>query len=190
MRSHIPSAALILAFVVGCGQETPKQTSGNPLLDANNQQVKGPNLNLPTPKKEELKSADTKKDAQPQPKDIKSKVKGKGLVQSIRGAATRPQRQNDLKQIGTYYQLFVTEFNRKPKNDKEFIDYMGVPGGMYGKLITEGHYVLNHKVDMNDSRSVIAWEAVNDNGSFMAVRAGLAVELIPEPELEVLLGLR
>jgi hypothetical protein len=165
---------------LGCEKKPPPPPPPSPPT-----QTTGPDAKPPVPPQPSL---DLKPKGQIQPKEVAPAKKG--LIQSIRGAATRPQRGNELKQIGLFMVQFVDDFKRKPKDDKEFVDYLGVQAAGIGKLITEGHYVLNHKVNVKDSTSVVAWEAVNDGGAFMTVRMDTSAALVPEAELEVLLGLR
>jgi hypothetical protein len=169
--------AIIGLGTTGCGKkDEPKQA-------ANGGALKGVVFGDPKP--------EPKPEPPPMPADgglqVKPNPPPKGLVQSVRGAATRPERQNELRQIGIFFKLFADERNGKnPSSDEEFINYIKRDAGGIAKAIQEKYYILNLKVNLRDSNNVIAYESLIDAAGHQAVRAGGTVEPIPVEELRKL----
>ena len=112
----------------------------------------------------------------------------KGLVQSVRAAAYRPERLNELRQIGIFMTQLVDQNNgRVPRTKEEFIDYIKRDAASIAQALTDEYYILNLKVNMKDSYAVIAYESLQDQGGYQAVRVGGGVEPIRPDELKKLL---
>jgi len=111
----------------------------------------------------------------------------KGLVQGVRAAAYRPERLNELRQIGIFMnQLADLNNGRAPRTKQEFIDYIKRDAAGIAQAIEEEYYVLNLKVNMRDSNAVIAYECLQDQGGYQSVRVDASVAPIPRHELEKL----
>lgn len=109
-----------------------------------------------------------------------------GVVQNVRAAAMRVDRQNEMKSIGQYFHLFVNDFNRNPRTEQEFAKYLQRDLPKLAEAINEKYYVLNLKAKVG-SGGVIAYEELLDAGSHLAVRTDGSVALIPPDELKKLL---
>ena len=168
---------LLLTFVIGtigCStKEEPKQANADPL--------KGVTFDKP--------KAEPPPPPQPPPQPM-LQVKGnapKGLTQNVRAAAYRPERLNELKQIGLFFHTFVDERNGKnPKSDEEFIDYIRRDSNSLALAIKEKYYILNLKVNMRDAGGVIAYESLIDGPGYQSVRVDGSVGPLCEDELKKL----
>lgn len=170
---------LLLAFmasvgVAGCGGNDDAQAKADP----NKGVVAGEIKPVPEPPPPE-----------PKPDDFKGKGNAppKGLVQGVRAAAYRPERQNDLKQIGFYFNEYVTNFNRNPASQDDFVKHIERDMPVVAKAIRDGLYVINPKAKSFSSNSVIAYETLQDQGGYQSVRGDCSVMPIPEDELRKLL---
>lgn len=125
---------------------------------------------------------------QPLPREHGLPKKGppKGLVQSVRAAAYRPERLNELRQIGIFFNQLYIETNKNPRTKEEFIDYIKRDAGSIAQALQEDYYLLNLKVNMRDANAVIAYESLQDQGGFQAVRVDASVAPIPLDELKKL----
>lgn len=127
-------------------------------------------------------------DPKPQPQ---AKEQPRSLAQNIRQAALRPERQNELKQIGLFFKEFVDARNGKnPRTVDEFTDSLKVQYPLYVKLLKEKTYILNLKVNMRPGAptGVIAYDPLIDGAGHQAVRTDLSVSPIPPAELKQLLA--
>lgn len=127
----------------------------------------------------------------PGPGDAGGRVKPnpnpKGLVQNIRATALRAGRQNEMKNIGQFFVLFVNDFNRNPRTDDEFVQYIQRDDRGAAEAIKEKYYVLNLKANVRGGGGVIAYEELLDAGQHLVVRTDGSVALIPPDELQKLL---
>ena len=119
---------------------------------------------------------------------IKPNPQPKGLVQSVRAAAYRPERQNELRQIGLFFRHYEVEQNRTPRTEEEFIDYIKRDASGIAQALKDKYYILNLKVNIRDSNSVIAYESLTDSGGHQAVRVDGSVMPIPVDELRKLVA--
>jgi hypothetical protein len=117
---------------------------------------------------------------------VKPKSPPKGLVQNVRASAYRPMRQNELRQIATYFKNFELDNNRAPRTDEEFINYIQREARDLAEAVKEKYYVLNLKVNMREASSVVAYEALTDAGGHQTVRVDASVAAVPVDELRKL----
>lgn len=150
------------------------------------------NKNKPVEKKEEPvaqqpQEPDEPEEAKPLPKQ---KAQPKSLAQNIRQAALRPERQNELKTIGTFFKLFYDTNNKNPRTEKEFLDSMRRDAPVVVKAIEKKEYILNLNVNMRSGapRGIIAYDPLIDGPGHQAVGTDLSVSPIPTAELNKLLG--
>ncbi len=127
--------------------------------------------------------------AQPAPRDggrFQPIAAPQGVVQNVRAAAMRPERQNELRNIGQFFTIYFNDFNRNPKTEEEFAKYIERDAPKIAEAIREKHYVLNMKAKIGGP-GVIAYEQLPDGGRHLAVRTDGSVDLIPPDELQTLL---
>ena len=118
---------------------------------------------------------------------VKGNAQPKGLVQGVRAAAYRPQRLNELKQIGIFFTQLVDETGGKnPRTEDEFINYIKRDSNTIAEAIKDKYYILNLKVNMRDGNAVIAYESLQDQGGYQSVRVAGSVAPIPIDELKKL----
>jgi len=110
----------------------------------------------------------------------------KGVVQSVRAAAYRPQRINDLKQIGQLFIAFAGEFNRNPRTEDEFIMYIQRDSRDLVQAIREKYYVLNLKARMS-SNSAIAYESLTEANCHQTAHGDGSVSLVTPEDLKTML---
>ena len=111
----------------------------------------------------------------------------KGLVQGVRAAAYRPERLNELRQIGLFMNQLVDQNNgRVPRTKEEFIDFIKRDAASIAQAVQEEYYVLNLKVNMRNASAVIAYECLQDQGGYQSVRVDTSVGPIPLHELKQL----
>jgi hypothetical protein len=122
----------------------------------------------------------------PDPFQGKGNAPPKGLVQGVRAAAYRPERQNELKQIGTFFIDYVLTHGRNPATDEDYLKYMERDYPKAAQAIREKYYVLNLNAKLS-SNSVIAYEVLQDQGGYQSVRGDGSVSPIPEAELRMML---
>ncbi len=153
--------SMSLLLSIGCGQKTPlASTDPPPAVHPNPAQQ----VSVPPPAKE-------------QPP--------KTLVQNVRAAALRPERQNELRQIGLFFRNFEIENNRNPRTDQEFIQYIQRDAPVIAKAIQDKYYILNLKVKMKGGSSgVIAWEYPADGPGHLVVRVDASVSPMSAEELK------
>jgi hypothetical protein len=170
MRVFVLCALIATVATTGCGKkEDPQQAKADPM--------KG------------IVVGDPKPEPPPPPPPPPDQFKGKGnpppkgLVQSVRAAAYRPERQNDLRTIGQFFNQYVLNFNRNPKTDEEFLKFFERDAPVVAKAVRDGLYALNLNAKSLSSNSVIAYETLLDQGGYQAVRGDNSVEAIPEAEL-------
>lgn len=111
----------------------------------------------------------------------------KSLVQSIRAAAYRPQRQNELRQIALFFQTFHDERKHNPKTDEEFSAYIQRDAGGIAQALRDKYYVLNLRVNMRGP-GVIAYESPLDGGNHLVVFVGANVAPMSPADLKKALG--
>jgi hypothetical protein len=170
--------ALVLAGgLSGCGNgDDAKQ-------QAKNGAMKGVQFGDPKPDP----PPEEKKPEPPDVLQVKNKPAPKGLVQNVRAAAYRPERQNELRQIAIYFNLFNDERKKNPKSDEEFIDYIKRDHGALATAIKDKYYILNLKVNVRNANGIVAYESLIDAGGYQAARVDGSVMAIPEDELRKLL---
>src|SRR5262245_35564042 len=110
----------------------------------------------------------------------------KGLVENVRAAAMRPERQNELKQIGLFYHSYVGEFNHPPRTEDDFAKYIERDARQIAEAIKDKYYVLNLKAKITGA-GVIAYEPLLDGGRHLSVRTDGSVDLLSPEELQNLL---
>lgn len=126
---------------------------------------------------------------QPQPlpgERFKPNPNPQGVVENVRAAAMRPERQNELKQIGLFYHSYVGEFNHNPRTDDDFVKYIERDARQIAEAIKEKYYVLNLKAKITGA-GVIAYEPLLDRGCHLSVRTDGSVDLLSPEELQNLL---
>jgi len=126
---------------------------------------------------------------QPQPlpgERFKPIAAPKGLVENVRAAAMRPERQNELKQIGLFYHSYVGEFNHPPRTEDDFAKYIERDARQIAEAIKDKYYVLNLKAKITGA-GVIAYEPLLDGGRHLSVRTDGSVDLLSPEELQNLL---
>ncbi len=173
----IVATALLVSGLAGCGNgDDAKQ-------QAKNGDMKGVRFGDPIPE------PPMPEPPKPPPDilQVKPNPPPKGLVQNVRAAAYRPDRQNELKNIGFFFNDYVTTHNRNPATDEDFLKYMERDAPHLAKAIREKYYVLNLKAKSFSSNSVIAYETLTDQGGYQAVRGDCSVEAIREDELRKLI---
>jgi hypothetical protein len=109
-----------------------------------------------------------------------------GVVENVRAAAMRPERQNELKQIGLFFHAYVTEHNHNPRTDDDFVKYIEREARHIGEAIKDKYYVLNLKAKITGA-GVIAYEPLLDRGCHLSVRTDGSVDLLSPEELQNLL---
>ena len=180
MRTFILIGALIVVGLgpAGCAKEDPQQAKANALKGV---QFGEPKNEPPAP---EPPPPPKKNENEPK---VKGNAPPKGLVQGVRAAAYRPERQNELRQIGIFFNQLYIETNKNPRTKEEFIDYIKRDAGSIAQALKDDYYILNLKVNMRDANAVIAYESLQDQGGYQSVRVGGSVEPIPIDELRKLL---
>jgi hypothetical protein len=126
---------------------------------------------------------------QPQPlpgERFKPNPNPQGVVENVRAAAMRPERQNELKQIGLFFHAYVTEHNHNPRTDDDFVKYIEREARQIGEAIKDKYYVLNLKAKITGA-GVIAYEPLLDRGCHLSVRTDGSVDLLSPEELQNLL---
>lgn len=116
----------------------------------------------------------------PNPPVVKPKP---SLISAVARRIDRPERQNELKQIGTFYQLIRTERGRPPADLKDFMAYCqrDIPG--ICKAIEEGYYVVVPNI--KSGNGVIAYEREPDiHDMHLAILADLSVHTVTTGELK------
>ena len=98
------------------------------------------------------------------------------------------QVENDLRQIGLFYQEYSTETGHPPRNLQEFITYIqrDAPGKMI-KDLQEGRYVVLWEVSFGSSK-VLAYEKAADiNNKHVVVMSDNSVKTMTPQELQTAL---
>lgn len=96
----------------------------------------------------------------PQFKDIGEK---KRATDSIRARADRPDRLNELKQIGLFYQQYILNFNRPPTTVQDFTEFIKRDSAGIKKAIDEKYYFL--VVQVKGQSGIVAYEFDPDTRS-------------------------
>jgi len=178
MRIPMMVAAVILACgLSGCGNGNDAKQQ------AKNGEMKGVQFGDPKPEP----PMEEKKPEPPDVLQVKNKPAPKGLVQNVRAAAYRPERQNDLKNIGFYFNDYVTTHGRNPSSEEDYLKHIEREAPHLAKAIRDKLYALNLKAKSFSSNSVIAYETLLDQGGYQSVRGDCSVEAIREDELRKLL---
>lgn len=152
MRSLTIMLILTLGTAAGCKKDEP---APKPLPVAQNP---NPNPNPPA--------------AKPKP----------SLISAVARRIDRPERQNELKQIGTFYQLIRTERGRPPVDVKDFMAYCQRDIPVICKAIEEGYYVVVPNV--KSGNGVIAYEREPDiHDMHLAILADLSVHSVTTEQL-------
>lgn len=144
---------------------------------------KQPEQKLPPPeqvrpgKEERLEDRDRKKG-------------GKSIAGNARGAAYRTERRNELKQIGTFYQLYCDGGVLKSARTKEgFLDSIKRDAKVIHETILDGYYQMNMRADHTSSKSIVAYERDPElNGTHLVVRGDTSVDYVTAQELKAALG--
>lgn len=178
MRIPTMAVAVILACGLGgCGNgDDAKQQQ------AKNGAMKGVHIGEPEPEPPPVE----KKPEPPDVLQVKGKPAPKGLVQGVRAAAYRPERQNDLKNIGFYFNDYVTAHGRNPATEEDYLKHIQREAPHLAQAIRDKLYALNLKAKSFSSNSVIAYETLLDQGGYQSVRGDGSVQAIPEDELRKL----
>ncbi len=170
-------AAILACGLIGCGNgDDAKQ-------QAKNGAMKGVQFGDPKPDP----PPEQKKPEPPDVLQVKGKPAPKGLVQGVRAAAYRPERQNDLKNIGFFFNEYVTSHGRNPATEEDYLKHIEREAPHLAKAIRDKLYALNLKAKSFSSNSVIAYETLLDQGGYQSVRGDGSVQPIPEDELRKLL---
>lgn len=129
----------------------------------------------------------TRNDGNP---DAPKKKGGTSVSNSVRGAAWRAERRNELNQIGKYYVQFVEDYKGASRNMMNFKEYIKTAPSAIREPIEEGYYVMNFKADpTRSSQCIVAYERDEDSGQrHLAVRGDCSVDYIPTVELKAALG--
>ncbi|GEM_PF-6895090 len=134
-----------------------------------------------------LLQAPVQPEAMPRERGLPKNAPPKGLVQGVRAAAYRPERLNELRQIGIFFNQLCIEMNKNPRTKEEFIDYIKRDASSIAQALKDDYYILNLKVNMRDANAVIAYESLQDQGGYQSVRVDGSVAPIPLEELKKLL---
>jgi len=96
---------------------------------------------------------------------------------SIRARADRPERLNELRQIGLFYTQYKTEFNKPPQTVQDFTEYIKRDSPGIKKAIDDKYYVVLPKVSANTG--ILAYEFDPDTRGQHGVvdSSGLAQEI-------------
>jgi hypothetical protein len=96
---------------------------------------------------------------------------------SIRARADRPERLNELRQIGLFYAQYKTEFNKPPQTVQDFTEYIKRDSASIKKAIDDKYYIVLPKV--NSNTGILAYEFDPDTrGQHGVVDAsGVATEI-------------
>ncbi|MCS7047403.1 MAG: hypothetical protein NZO58_13680, partial [Gemmataceae bacterium] len=109
-----------------------------------------------------------------------------GLSQSIRAAGYRPERQNELRTIAMFFTQFHTEFNRNPRTEDEFIQYLQREAPKIAEALREKYYVLNLRARLT-SDSAIAYESLTEANCHQTARGDGSVGLVSPEDLQRML---
>lgn len=120
-----------------------------------------PEKKAPEPPREEKKVAEKKP-------DLKAPQKYKGLVYNVRMAAQRPEIQNDLKQIGTFYQIEASG-GSPPTTVAQMLAAMKGAGKLLSKINDEKVYVINLKGRKLQPTEILAYEREASHPEFFSV---------------------
>ncbi len=163
---------LFLGTSTGCRKKAPP-----PVVEEAKVEEKKPEPPPPPPKKEE----------KPDPKAPKER---QGLVYNVRMAAMRPETQNDMKQIGTFYQTELAT-NSEPKTVEEMKRSLKGASRIL-KRIDDGDYVINLHGKKLQPNEILAYEyEAGSPSGFCVVRANGEVEPnLPYDQLKKELGLK
>jgi hypothetical protein len=153
---------------------------------------KRPEVKLPPP--EEVKVPEKKPPEQAkqeeQKPDLKRPEKYKGLVYNIRMAARRPEIENDLKEIGTFYQIDAASGN-PPKTWEALKASMRTANKLVQKIEEEKVYVIMLDGKRLQPTDLLAYEKeASSPANFVVVRAGGQVEHLEFEELAKILGIK
>ena len=141
-------------------------------------------------KKEEPVVEQPEEPEDPKPQ-VQPKPQPKSLAQNIRQAALRPERQNELRQIGLFFKEYVDSRNGKnPATLDEFTNSFRVQFPLFKKLLDEKTYILNLKVNMRAGapRGIIVYDPLIDGAGHQACGTDLTVFPVPTAELKKLLA--
>ena len=140
--------------------------------------------------KQEKKDKDDKVNPQPeQPaKSDKTLQKGgKGVIQNVRGAVSRTERQSELTQLRLTFNQFCDENKGSGRTYENFLEHIKNFGPIR-TYVVEGYYKMNMKARL-DGDNIIAYERDEDNAGHLCVRANGAVDFVPPAQLKKELGL-
>jgi hypothetical protein len=176
LLSTVSAMLLLSTCTTGCN----KRAVPNPEPDA---VAKAPEeKKKPEPPKVEKKAEEKKP-------EIQRPQAYKGLVYNIHMAAHRPEIQNDLKQIGTFYQIDVSS-GLTPTTWPALKESMKTAGRLVQKIEQEKKYVINLKGSKLQPKDILAYEAeASSPAHFVVVRASGEVEMLTFEELAKELGL-
>ena len=111
------------------------------------------------------------------------------LAAHVERGKEKQKAQNDLQQIGTYYQLYMTENGRAP-SAKQLKDYVNRDPNArnLSKAINEGRLVLNNPPANPGARVVVAYEKEKDlRGNRVVVLSDTSVHTMAEEEFQAAL---
>ena len=128
---------------------------------------------------------------QPGPQGVaplpKLNPQAKGVVQSVRNAAYRPERLNDLREIARFFNLYVNDIGRNPKTEDEFVQYLQRDAPKIAEALREKYYVVNLKAKVASSQSVVAYEKLTEANCHQTARGDCSVSLVTPEDLAKLL---
>ena len=176
----VPFVFLCLAFLLftgGCRQEEQKAVAKAP----------GPKVEIVDPFNPKPQPNQPPPPANPGPGQVGSKPaqeKAKSLLGNIRARAVRTERQNELKQISTFFGAMPSP----PRTVEQFTNEIKREAPAIAKAIEEGYYGINLKA-RPFSQDVLAYETDGDTGNlFYYVRASGSVDTIQGDQLKAELG--
>lgn len=143
-------------------------------------------------KKEDKNKKDKNDKNDPQPEQPAKSDKtlqkgGKGIVQNVRGAVSRAERQSELTQLRLTFNQFCDENKGSGRTYENFLTHIKTFGPIR-TYVVDGYYKMNMKARL-DSDNIIAYERDEDNAGHLCVRANGAVDFVPAAQLKKELGL-
>jgi len=96
------------------------------------------------------------------PSDAPAQAPGDRGQVSLKRTITRTAVPNDLQQIGYFYRLYNTDFNRSPAALDEFKTYIQRDAIKLAASLDKGEYVVIWKVNDLSSNAILAYEKEPD----------------------------
>jgi hypothetical protein len=106
---------------------------------------------------------------------------GGGAVMAVRGAVDRTKAENDLKQIGLFYQQYADTNGKPPANQQDFLGYIQREARELAQHLQDGWYVVYWKVNpatlpAGTSNTVLAYQSDLPTSGGMALMADGSVQ--------------